>query len=431
MDSGQLEEGKIYDDNPEAILNLQEKLSTKPPWPSKCCIFRVPNAIRRHNDYAYEPQLISIGPYHHGREKFREMERFKKWYLACLLDRAPAPETRLECLFKVIGSNLQYCLDCYEEKEDGMSVGELVEMMILDGCFVIELFRKKTGIAPQHPDDPIFKTSHMRKILLCDLLLLENQLPWDLLEWLFYLTAAPSERGRVSLAKLALDFFDFNAIRTGAINPNTDLEHKHLLDLQRNNLLSSYMDMEPKQTPWCPIPCVTKLLQVGVRFEKGESSEMMDVQFENGIMRIPPIVILDNAESLIRNLIAYEQCNVKFRDKITSYAILLNNLIESGEDLDYLCQEGIVTCYLNSEEIYSFFRKLYRDADVVYYTYAKLSQDVNRYCRARWPRWRATLLKDYFNSPWSILSFLGAILFVLLNFLEALYSVLSYRRTNH
>lgn len=250
MDSGQLEEGTIYDVNPEAILNLQEKLSIKPPWPSNCCIFRAPSTIRRHNEYVYEPQLVSIGPYHHGQKKFQQMERFKYWYLGCLLDRAPTPEARLECLFKVIGSNVQYCLDCYSEKEDGMSIGEFVEMMILDGCFVVELFRKKAGIAPRHLDDPIFKTAYMRKILLSDLLLLENQLPWKVLESLFYLTAAPKERGQASLAGLALNFFDFNAIRTGAINPNTALEHKHLLDLQRNNLLSSNVSMEPKQTPW-------------------------------------------------------------------------------------------------------------------------------------------------------------------------------------
>ncbi|PKI31525.1 hypothetical protein CRG98_048084, partial [Punica granatum] len=167
-----------------------------------------------------------------------------------------------------------------------------------------------------------------------------------------------------------------------------------------------------------PIPCVTKLLQAGVWFESGESSEMMDVQFKNGVMRIPPIMILENAESLIRNLIAYEQCDATCRDKITSYAILLNNLIESGRDLDYLCQTGIVTCYLSSEEVSSFFRRLYSDADVVYYTYAKLSQDVNLYCRARWPKWRATLLRDYFDNPWSILSFVAAILFLFLNFLQ-------------
>lgn len=172
---------------------------------------------------------------------------------------------------------------------------------------------------------------------------------------------------------------------------------------------------------------MTKLLQLGVQFERGESSEMMDVQFENGIMRIPPIMILDNAESLIRNLIAYEQCNVTFRDKITSYAILLNNLIKSGGDLDYLCQKGIVTCYLSCEEVCSFFRRLYSDADVVYYTYAKLSRDVNSYCRARWPQWRATLLRDYFNSPWSILPLVAAILFLFLNFLQALYSILSFK----
>lgn len=171
---------------------------------------------------------------------------------------------------------------------------------------------------------------------------------------------------------------------------------------------------------------MTKLLQAGVRFEAGESSEMMDVQFNDGVMRIPPITILDNAESLIRNLIAYEQCDRTCRDKITSYAVLLDNLIESGKDLDYLRERGILICYLSSEEIQSFFRMLYSDADVVYYTYAELSGDVNSYCQSHWPRWRVTLLTDYFNNPWSIVSFVAAILLLLLSFLQTLFSILSY-----
>ncbi|XP_031389212.1 UPF0481 protein At3g47200-like [Punica granatum] len=426
MDCGQVKGETVDDVYCEAIQELQGKLVREPPWPSNCCIFRVPSTIRRHNVYAFEPQLVSIGPYYHGQERFQPMETFKLWYLGCLLDRASTRESRLECLFKVIGSNVQHCLDCYAEK-DVKCADDFVEMMILDGCFVLELFRKKAGIVPQHPDDPIFKTSYMKKILLSDLLLLENQLPWYVLESIFYLTASHRERADTSLVALALKFFGFSTIRSGAINPNIIPVNKHLLDLQRNNLLSSYASVVPEQTAWHPIPCVTKLLQAGVRFESGESSEMMDVQFKNGVMRIPPIMILDNAESLIRNLIAYEQCDATCRDKITSYAILLNNLIESERDLDYLCQKGIVDCYLNSEEICSFFRRLYSDADVVYYTYAKLSQDVNLYCMARWPTWRATLLRDYFNNPWSILSFVAAILFLFLNFLQVVFSILSYR----
>ncbi|KAK4803080.1 hypothetical protein SAY86_001283 [Trapa natans] len=322
--------------NRVAVLKLLGGLPTKPPWPSGRCIFRVPSTIRRHNEYVYDPQLVSIGPYHHGHERLQHMEKFKRWYLRCLLDRTPNPECNLSRLFEVIKSNAQYCLDCYSEMEEDtiIDIDKFIVMVILDGCFVIELFRKQAGVLPRHPDDPIFTTSYMRKILLSDLMLLENQLPWFVLEVLFDLTSSHQERGNTSIAALALDYFGFNTIRRGSIDPCTIPAVKHLLDLQRNNI--TYATKSPERAGWNPIPCVTKLLQLGVRLEAGESSEMMDVRFDKGVMRIPPIVILDNAESLIRNLIAYEQCDGTCKDKITSYAVLLNNLIQSGTDLDYL-----------------------------------------------------------------------------------------------
>ncbi|KAK4748692.1 hypothetical protein SAY87_015278 [Trapa incisa] len=343
--------------NRVAVLKLLGGLPTKPPWPSGRCIFRVPSTIRRHNEYVYDPQLVSIGPYHHGHERLQHMEKFKRWYLRCLLDRTPNPECNLSRLFEVIKSNAQYCLDCYSEMEEDtiIDIDKFIVMVILDGCFVIELFRKQAGVLPRHPDDPIFTTSYMRKILLSDLMLLENQLPWFVLEVLFDLTSSHQERGNTSIA--------------------------------------------------------------------GESSEMMDVRFDKGVMRIPPIVILDNAESLIRNLIAYEQCDGTCKDKITSYAVLLNNLIQSGTDLDYLREKGIVECFLSSKEIHVFFRSLYNDVDLVYYTYASMSRDIDRYCRSHLPRWRALLLTDYFSNPWSILSFIAALLLLLLSFLQTLFSI--------
>ena len=422
----------ITDVDQPPVSAVRQKLQEEPPWPSHCCIFRVPSSIRRHNIYAYNPHLVSIGPYHRHKRKLQAMEKFKYWYLKCLLDRAPTPETNLECFAHVIKSTLSFCLGCYAEPVN-LSDDQFVEMLILDGCFVVELFRKKANIVPLHPDDPIFKTSYMGKILLIDLLLLENQIPWCVLDSLFHLTAPSSERSRISLDALAFDYFDFNTLKTGDINPNSVTGNKHLLDLQRNNLLSSYTEKDPERTNWYTIPCVTRLLKAGVQFEVGKSNEMMDVQFNNGVIRIPPIMILDNAESFLRNLIAFEQCDASCKDKITSYAILLDNLIETSEDFEFLRHKKIIICYLPSEEIYGCFKGLYKDVNVVYHTYAKLSRDISEFYGERWPRWRVTLLQDYFNNPWSISSFLAAVVILLLTFIQTLLSVLlqsmlEYRR---
>ncbi|KAK9275711.1 hypothetical protein L1049_022979 [Liquidambar formosana] len=167
---------------------LRGKLLQRSPLPAQCCIFRVPSTLRRHNQTVFAPRLVSIGPLHHGVKNLQAMEKLKLWYLDCLLARAPTIQTSLECFIEAIRGTVERISECYEEVE--LSTDEMVEMMVLDSCFIIELFRKHAIIVQPHVDDPIFKTSWMRKDLLNDLLLLENQLPWFVLERLFNLTNA-------------------------------------------------------------------------------------------------------------------------------------------------------------------------------------------------------------------------------------------------
>ncbi|ONI17383.1 hypothetical protein PRUPE_3G155700, partial [Prunus persica] len=112
------------------------------PLADQTCIYRVPHKLFRHNEEAFVPSLVSIGPYHHGEKKLQAMEEMKLWYLHCLIERKPNQNTSLEKFVTEIRSMEQFCRDCYEEKFDHMSSNIFVEMMVVDGCFIIELFRK-------------------------------------------------------------------------------------------------------------------------------------------------------------------------------------------------------------------------------------------------------------------------------------------------
>ena len=74
----------------------------------------------------------------------------------------------------------------------------------LDGCFIIEIFYKDDNEMLRDDDDPIFNMSCMLQYLYHDLILLENQIPWFVLEKLFNLTKEP---GSKTLSELALQFF--------------------------------------------------------------------------------------------------------------------------------------------------------------------------------------------------------------------------------
>ncbi|KAL6202972.1 hypothetical protein ACLB2K_026676 [Fragaria x ananassa] len=53
----------------------QENPASSTPYKS---IYRVPEKLRRLNENAYTPRVVSIGPFHHGKESLKPMEEHKK-----------------------------------------------------------------------------------------------------------------------------------------------------------------------------------------------------------------------------------------------------------------------------------------------------------------------------------------------------------------
>ncbi|RXH74736.1 hypothetical protein DVH24_029457 [Malus domestica] len=85
--------------------SIRGKLHQQPLFPACSCILRVPSVLRRHNKNAFVPTLVSIGPFHHGKENMQLMQEIKLWYLHCLL----------ECFVEAFRSMEQHCRSCYGE----------------------------------------------------------------------------------------------------------------------------------------------------------------------------------------------------------------------------------------------------------------------------------------------------------------------------
>ncbi|MGG6708085.1 UNVERIFIED_CONTAM: hypothetical protein ITH57_25515, partial [Salmonella enterica subsp. enterica serovar Weltevreden] len=47
-------------------LSSEPKILSKSAGRSSCCIYRVPQSEMDVNGRTYHPQIVSIGPYHHG-----------------------------------------------------------------------------------------------------------------------------------------------------------------------------------------------------------------------------------------------------------------------------------------------------------------------------------------------------------------------------
>ena len=99
--------------------SVEAKLSTLreqlPQWRDQpFTIFRVPAYVRESNPTAYEPRMVSIGPYYHGDFALRAMEDHKWRYLHDLLSRSPAVSSSL--LIQEMRSMESRARTCYSER---------------------------------------------------------------------------------------------------------------------------------------------------------------------------------------------------------------------------------------------------------------------------------------------------------------------------
>ncbi|XVE78416.1 hypothetical protein DITRI_Ditri13aG0143300 [Diplodiscus trichospermus] len=181
-----------------------------------------------------KPELVSIGPYHRGEK--HQLDKYKHSFLEKLLSRTRNnPERDIRFYVREIIALENRARACYSE-DLLMSSRDFVKMMLVDGCFAIELLRYFGGSKGElylFPEDPISIIMPWQiPILVQDLLLLENQIPFFVLEKLFDLSKNHEGKPEASLTTVALRFFDLAfPLSSDIISQFSLVEPNHLLDL--------------------------------------------------------------------------------------------------------------------------------------------------------------------------------------------------------
>ncbi|EYU24259.1 hypothetical protein MIMGU_mgv1a019904mg, partial [Erythranthe guttata] len=126
--------------------------------------------LRNVNMKAFEPEVISVGPYHPDKDNLKIMKDHK-------LSIEQLERSTRNCYTDPI------CLH----------VVEFIEMLVLDGCFIIDLVRKCNMIYLREKNDPIFHMDKIVNSLQQDLMLFENLVPFFILCKLFDLIDIPNQ----------------------------------------------------------------------------------------------------------------------------------------------------------------------------------------------------------------------------------------------
>lgn len=394
-----------------------------------CCIFRVPRSLSEINEKAYQPHIVSIGPFHHGEPHFQMIQEHKWRFLGDLLLRAESKRVVLKDFFEAVAPMEEEIRKSYSEtlEFDGR---DLIRMMVLDGCFIIELFCKVGRIVLADLDDPLFTMAWVLPFLMRDLLRLENQIPYFVLQKLFDLSVGSGNNGP-SLAKLALGFFNYMVQRpVHVLEKYYDKEGKHLLDLFRMSYIPDCQEEVRRPSRFLHlIQCAKKLDQAGVKFRPRKTHSILDIKFRNGLLEIPILTVDDFWSSLFLNFVAYEQCYRHSTKYITTYATFMGCLVNTPADAGFLGDRKIVENYFGTDgEVARFFNNVGKDVvfDIHRSYLSKVFEEVNEYYQNDWHvRW-AGFRHTYFSTPWSFMSAAAAVVLLLLTMIQSFYTAYPY-----
>ncbi|CAK9172958.1 unnamed protein product [Ilex paraguariensis] len=413
---------------------IDQKLTRLSPIPCERNLFRVHNPLRKTTMKVYEPDIIAIGPYHRGNPNLQETEEQKLRYVQQILRKAGASSVH-RCIIAM--RELEEKARKYYAESINLSEDDFVEMMLLDGCFLLEfLLSYRDFYLLGEVGDSVFEFDHIRYGLRHDLLLFENQLPFFILIHLAGMIGhEPKYVVYLAQSLIALCFSGAN-IRHSALDSIRIEDIKHLLGLAHYCMSSSFAEMVPLRNVGGFngfINCTTVLQEAGIQIKKAKESttSLLDISFTKGVLEIPPLFLDDSTESLFANLIAYEQYHPASTPKyVTDYIIVMHCLINSSKDVELLRHCEIINDVLGNDDAdHAMLTRLAKNAvSSNKFCYSQVFNDVNVHCRHRRNVWMANLRRNYFNTPWAIISFLAAFLLLFLTLTQTVFSILPHAK---
>ncbi|KAG8063636.1 hypothetical protein GUJ93_ZPchr0003g17303 [Zizania palustris] len=381
-------------------------------------IFRLPAVVRERHRDLYEPKVVAVGPYYHGRGGLGAAERHKWRLLRDFLSRSEKAGG-LGAYVRAARAVEAEARRCYAEGFD-MGADDFAEMLVLDGCFLLEFFLRKSEGQLAAPGGAKWAWQHMYH----DVLLLENQIPFFVVEKLHGIAFAREDGAdRDAILDIFCKAFAGDLPSSRVIRPSSNKTIHHLLHLHyecnvcnpaadhdkaRNGKIGdvnsasslAIWNQSPVLSPRSSdgavkarttsmIPPAAKMAEAGVTFKrKATPRDVFDVSFRYGVLHMPAFVVDDGAKVLLANLVVFEQGGgraareLEGSNLVTGFVALLGSLVNARRDVEVLRRSGILHCMATDEEAVSYFSHVvqYTTMDYDRHLFACLFRDIREHC---------------------------------------------------
>lgn len=393
----------------------------------------------------HKPILVSIGPNNLDIINPDQMEVHKLKYLKDYVKRV---DMKVEELLRANFQGFKQITRVDGEFQRWRDHDDVfVEMCILDGCFIVELFlkycNKRVKIhrsAVRRVNDPLLKSEEsVMNALRRDLIRPYNQLPFEVLDILCKF-AHTAFQLKWDIQDHYDDIIDLALRFLRGIVPNQELnrtplhlEHKKtdLLGIVYDGLnwpdMPSNLDRDDKRIK---VKSATELEEFGVEFKlMVEADNFINMKFNKGVLEISRLCIGYSTPYSIKVLLWYEQHHRQHK-YLNNYLWFMNNLVKSPSDVQLLRQKEIIESIslVDDDTIYKFLKNLCESitSPPTKFNYIEVCKDLNSHCKHRRYSWMVKLKKDYFNSPWAVISFFAASLLLILTIVQTVFSVAEY-----
>ncbi|KAG2562475.1 UPF0481 protein At3g47200-like isoform X2 [Panicum virgatum] len=177
-------------------------------------IYRVPEFMKKMtNRDAFQPLFVSLGPLHHGEPHLLPMEEHKRRAVLHMVNWTGKHLTEYVAAMEEVADELEAAYDDLDDRWRGVNRGSFVQMMVMDGCFLIELIKidqspefKNTNYAD---NDPVFSRSsflNLWSIMKNDMIAMENQIPLVVLQRILFVACngTPPRAGEINRDEVSL-----------------------------------------------------------------------------------------------------------------------------------------------------------------------------------------------------------------------------------
>ncbi|XP_066351168.1 UPF0481 protein At3g47200-like [Miscanthus floridulus] len=337
-------------------------------------IHRFPGGLQGIDGSSYVvPSVVAIGPYyrrsdaHHHLQKMEEVKLAAAHHLCTRAGRSTA-----EVYEKVLSvvSDARGCYDADDQSVADVGNAEFAEMMFLDGCFLLQYMVGDTT--------PVLQNRMMLSTgpsIQKDIFLLENQIPWLVLEVLTEFMSVDVLRFVAGIEEKFFDFFPAKAKKGRRRRPmptSLDQDPPHLLGLLRLTQLGRMPETKMKYKSFASTSLsvsisAVELAEIGVRLTPSTEPWFGDMSFSRGPLfgelSLSPLFLNDVTACWLVNMAALEASTSGSGAEsdgyvVSSYLSVLAMLMDREEDVQQLRAKRLVYSTLSNTQALGFFKGL-------------------------------------------------------------------------